>query len=290
MYTKYVEVMAKHATDIFKEMTGTEVLAHRVKRDERAGDTTQLAHTISYEHMDKPVKGQFVLGFVSEPIAIAVASALAEKVGLPPLTELDVVATDLLNEFMNTIVGRTISDWDRMGMPVRFSTPSSIKFSNVKIEMALDAQAYMVILSLTFSHIIFRLTFQEGDQGIPKGKRILVVEDSAVIRNIIAQTLEKNHIEVQQAENGRRAAEIYKDFHPHLVLMDLVMPEMGGFEAMESIRQYDPNASFIVLTSSSRRDEVLTAKKIGVRAYLIKPFKSALLLREVKKFFNCQPQ
>lgn len=286
MYAKYVEVLARHATEIFSDMTGTEVLNTKVKIDERLGLSPPLSHLISYEHLEKAVKGHFILGFDNNDMAISVAAALAEKMGLPSIDDMDEIATDLLNEFMNTIVGRTISEWDHMGMPVKFSPPSSVKFSQVAVDESLVTNAYIIMLSLTFSHIIFRVTFSEENQLKDEDRRILVVEDSAVIRNIIARTLQQFRFNVQQAENGQRATELYPEFRPHLVLMDLVMPEMGGLEAISTIRKFDPNARFIVLTSSARRDQVLEAKKMKVLSYLIKPFNPDLLMKEVKKAFS----
>lgn len=285
MYAKYVSVMAKHAKLVFEEMTGTEVMGYKVKHDDRLSGMAQWVHIISYSHMERAVEGEFILGFDSEDITLAVASALAEKMGLDPTTEMDDITADLINEFLNTIVGRTISDWDRMGMPVKFSPPKFVKSTKFKSDQTVVTEAYVIILSLTFSHVIFRITFNEESQVKGETKRIMVAEDSSIIRNIIAKTLMNYNFEVKQAENGKRAEEIYKSFKPHLVLMDLVMPEMGGIEAMQAIKKFDPEARFIVLTSSARRDEVLTAKKIGVRAYLIKPFNADALMREVNKVF-----
>ena len=285
MYTKYVEVLAKHAGQIFKEMTGAEILGVKVKIDERLSEAIPLAHAISYEHLEKDVKGQFILGFANKAMAISVASALAEKLGLSPLEDLDDVAADLLNEFMNIIVGRTISEWDRMGMPVRFSPPTSLRFASIRPDETWHAHSHVIIMSLTFSHVIFRVTFKEEDAREGEERRIMVVEDSAVIRNIIAKTLEQFNYRVRQAENGASAVRVFSEFRPNLVLMDLVMPEMGGMEAMTEIKKIDGGANFIVLTSSSRRDQVLAAKKIGVKAYLIKPFNPDLLMRTVNGFF-----
>lgn len=286
MYTEYVEILAKHANGIFEEMTGADVLNHRIKLDERLGVSTPYAYTIAYEHMEKNIKGQFVLGFANNAMAVAVASALAEKMGLPPVSDLDDIAVDLLGEFLNTIIGRTISEWDQMGLPVRFSPPQAERFARIETEEGFSTESYVIILSLAFSHIIFRLTFQEERALEKEPRRILVVEDSAVIRNVIAKTLEQFGFKVRQAENGQRAVEIYESFQPDLVLMDLVMPELGGLPAMSTIRSLDPEARFIVLTSSSRRDEVLAAKDIGVAAYLIKPFNPDLLMREINKVFD----
>ena len=284
-YLKYVEALATQATEIFVEMTGTEVLTHKVKLDERNGETIPLAHVISYEHIDQPVKGEFILGFANNSMAISVASALADKMGLAPVNELDEIAIDLLNEFMNTIVGRTISDWDRMGLPVQFSPPSALKFSQFTPDENLSTQTYVVILNLTFSHVIFRVTFKEENKLNCENKRILVAEDSAVIRNVIARTLQQYQFSVEQAENGRLAVNLYDSFKPELVIMDLIMPEMGGLEAMEIIRKKDPQAKFVVLTSSSRRDQVLHARKLGVTSYLIKPFNPEMLMKHVMRCF-----
>ena len=283
MYGKYVDVLAKHAQVVFQEMTGTEILNVQVKIDERFSGVEPMVHVIEYEHLEKKVKGNFVLGFASSAMTVAVASGLAEKMGLEPVTEIDDIAADLIGEFLNTIVGRAISDWDRMGMPVRFSPPKFMKSARLQQDDQVTSVSYVIILSLAFSHVIFHVSFSEESSVMGESKRILVVEDSAVIRNIIAKTLSQLQYEVAQAENGLRATQIYPEFHPHLVLMDLVMPEMGGMEAMESIRKTDPDAKFIVLTSSARKDEVLSAKKLGVLSYLIKPFNPDSLIREVNK-------
>ena len=124
MFSEYVEVLARHAKVIFKQMTGTEVLGHKIKIDERQpADTLPLAHVIDYERIDNKIKGQFVLGFGNRVMAVSVAAALAEKMGLDPPEDMDAIAIDLLNEFLNIVVGRTISEWDRLGLPVRFSPP-----------------------------------------------------------------------------------------------------------------------------------------------------------------------
>ena len=289
MYTKYVEALAQHASQIFTSMTGTDILNVTVKNDERLTEQIPLAHVIDYEHMNKPVKGKFILGFASLDMAVAVAAGLAEKIGAPVPDSLDEIAADLLNEFMNTIVGRTISEWDLMGMPVKFGPPQSIRFSSFQLKNDVAVtHAYVVILSLTFSHIAFRVSFSDESRKKGRPLKIMVVEDSNVIRNIIAKTLQDAHFVVQQAENGQRATLIYPDFQPDLTLMDLVMPEMGGLEAIEAIKNKSPDAKFIVLTSTSRKDQVLIAKKLGVKAYLIKPFVPEVLIRTINNVLQEQ--
>jgi CheY-like chemotaxis protein len=289
MYAEYVKVLARYAEDIFRDMTGVDVLEHKVLPEERLSPGSPYAYVISYQHVEKGVTGQIVLGFANDAMALSVASSLGETMGLPRLEEMDDTAADLLGEFMNTIVGRTISEWDRMGMPVRFSPPTATRFAKVQREPTPgDEQTWAIILNLHQGHIVFRVTFQEGLAGGEEDsgrRRILVAEDSTVVRNFVVSTLEKNGFMVRHAENGRLATEMYDEFRPHLVLMDLVMPEMGGLDAMSAIREQHPEARFIVLTSSSRRDEVQAARDIGVDAYLIKPFKPDVLLAEVTTVF-----
>jgi two-component system chemotaxis response regulator CheY len=286
MFSDYVDALANQTKAVFEEMTGNEVLKYEVKKDQQPAEMAPWVHVITYEHVNKDVEGKFILGFADEAMALAVSSALAEKVGLEPISEMDEMAADVVNEFLNTIVGRAISDWDRMGMPVKFSPPQFMKAAKLETDDKVTTKAYEIILNLTFSHVIFRVTFSEESKSIGEGKKAMVVEDSAVIRSIIAKTLTQLGFEVQTAENGKIGVEMYSEFNPDLVLMDLVMPEMGGLEAIRNIKKWDKNSRFIILTSSARRDEVLEAKKLGVRSYLVKPFNPELLIREVAKIFG----
>jgi len=63
--------------------------------------------------------------------------------------------------------------------------------------------------------------------------------------------------------------------------MDLIMPEMGGLEAIIEIRRKNPNAKFVVLSSTSRTDEVVTAQTLNVLEYMIKPVKMADFVKKV---------
>ena len=113
-----------------------------------------------------------------------------------------------------------------------------------------------------------------------------MVKDSGVIRDIVSQTLTNAGFEVSQVGDGREGVDRCLQLKPDLVIMDLVMPNMGGLDAMAAIREVSPDAKFIVLTSSSRTDEVMTAKTIGVAAYLIKPFHGDALLKRVNQVLS----
>jgi len=72
--------------------------------------------------------------------------------------------------------------------------------------------------------------------------------------------------------------------------MDLVMPKMGGLDAIIEIQESDPEAKFVMLTSCSRKDEVVAAKTLKVLCYIIKPLKIENFLSKIKGDEQCWKQ
>ncbi|MBW4595983.1 MAG: hybrid sensor histidine kinase/response regulator [Brasilonema angustatum HA4187-MV1] len=112
-------------------------------------------------------------------------------------------------------------------------------------------------------------------------KTILVVDDSITVRQTVALTLEKADYQVLQAKDGYEAIErlqVHTDIH--LVLCDIEMPRMNGFEFLKD-RQQDPNLAnipVVMLTSRSSEKHRQLAFKLGANAYIIKPYLEHILL------------
>jgi DNA-binding NarL/FixJ family response regulator len=102
--------------------------------------------------------------------------------------------------------------------------------------------------------------------------RILSVDDHPVLRQGIAALVagQSDMSLVAEASNGREAIQQFRAHHPDVTLMDLQMPEMSGFDAMNAIRGEFPEARIIVLTTYASDVQVLRAIKAGARAYLLK--------------------
>jgi len=101
---------------------------------------------------------------------------------------------------------------------------------------------------------------------------VLVADDHAIIRDGICSLLAAipGLKVVGQAENGRNALEMARDFQPDIVIMDISMPELNGFEAARQIREEIPGTRIIALSMYAEKRYVLGMLKAGVSGYLIK--------------------
>lgn len=117
-----------------------------------------------------------------------------------------------------------------------------------------------------------------------KGKRVLVVDDEPDIVALVAYHLAKAGFRVSTASNGDDAVDEARKEHPSLIVLDLMLPGISGFDVLEAIRR-DPSTSGVaVLMLTARKDEVDRVKglSLGADDYLTKPFSPAELVLRVK--------
>ena len=114
--------------------------------------------------------------------------------------------------------------------------------------------------------------------------RILIVDDHTVVRDGLSAMLERqpDFSVVGEAGNGSEAVERAVDLEPDVTLMDLRMPEMDGVEAMRLIRERDPEAKFIVLTTFDTDEYIFDAIQAGAKGYLLKDTSRDELFRAVR--------
>ncbi|KAB1196565.1 MULTISPECIES: chemotaxis protein CheY [Haloferax] len=111
--------------------------------------------------------------------------------------------------------------------------------------------------------------------------KVLVVDDSAFMRNLLKQLLEGEHEVVGEAENGVEAVELYRELDPDVVTMDVVMPIRNGIEATSEIKTEDPGASVIMCTSVGQEEKMREAVEAGADGYITKPFQKPNVLQAI---------
>ena len=116
--------------------------------------------------------------------------------------------------------------------------------------------------------------------------KILVTDDSKMARKMVIKTLKEsssNELEIIEAQNGLEALDLYKQHLPKIVFLDLTMPVMDGFEALEKIKQFDENARVIIISADIQKlsmDRVLT---LGAFNFIKKPVDTQKMQQILKK-------
>lgn len=112
--------------------------------------------------------------------------------------------------------------------------------------------------------------------------RVLIVDDSPFIHKAISRALASGDFEVCGiGSNGKEGAELYTKLKPDLVTMDITMPVMDGLDSARLIMSGDPGAKIIMLSAMGDEELMKSAKAIGIRVFLQKPFKSDEMLKAI---------
>ena len=123
-------------------------------------------------------------------------------------------------------------------------------------------------------------------------RKILAVDDEKHILRLVQINLEKAGYEVVTGSNGREAVEKVRSEKPELVVMDVMMPEMDGFEALKQLKS-DPETAdipVIMLTAKAQDADVFHGWQSGADLYLTKPFNPMELLTFVKRIFDSKDE
>jgi DNA-binding response OmpR family regulator len=112
-------------------------------------------------------------------------------------------------------------------------------------------------------------------------ERILIVEDELVLRETLAYNLDKQGYTVLSAGDGDRAVEIAREENPDLILLDIMLPGIDGFEVCRILRQ-EMNVPIVMLTARGDEVDKVVGLEVGADDYLTKPFSMRELLARVK--------
>lgn len=116
--------------------------------------------------------------------------------------------------------------------------------------------------------------------------RILLVEDEEEIRKIINMNLVMEGYEVVTAVNGMKALEIAQNQHFDLIILDVMLPELDGFQICEQVRLRNSKVGIIIVSAKDTSQDRITGLKLGADDYLTKPFNLEELLLRIAKLLK----
>ncbi|MBS1155830.1 MAG: two-component system response regulator [Proteobacteria bacterium] len=117
-------------------------------------------------------------------------------------------------------------------------------------------------------------------------KKILIVDDSPTERHFLGELLTKNGFQVLSLESGEEAVARVEEIMPDLILMDVVMPGMNGFQATRTINRNEAtrHIPIIMCTSKNQETDMVWAKRQGAAEYVVKPVDPQELLAKIATF------
>jgi len=112
---------------------------------------------------------------------------------------------------------------------------------------------------------------------------VLYIEDDEGVRTVNSRFLSRMFNELYEAKDGQEGYELYKKYHPDIILTDINMPKLDGISLAKKIRKEDKNTKIIISTAYSDKEYLLEAIELNLEKYIIKPLNSRNLLPALTK-------
>ena len=114
-------------------------------------------------------------------------------------------------------------------------------------------------------------------------KNVLVVDDEEEICDFLKSFFEDRQYQVETAHSGVQALEKIKQFNPHVILLDIQMPEMDGMKALKIIKQENPQIKVIMVTAVETQEKIEESMRLGADNYITKPLSLEYLENDVQE-------
>ena len=121
-----------------------------------------------------------------------------------------------------------------------------------------------------------------GDTSV--SHTVLICDDAIFMRTMLSDILQQAGFDVVgEAETGAQAVDRYRELRPDLVTMDIVMPDMGGIDAVREITRNDPGAKVLMCSAMGQQALVVEAIQAGAKDFVVKPFQPSRVLEAVQR-------
>lgn len=119
-------------------------------------------------------------------------------------------------------------------------------------------------------------------------RAILVADDDPDILSIVSMSLETQDYTVYKATNGREAVDLARQHHPDLILMDMMMPVLSGYEAVVELKADATTKDIVIvgLSAKAMATDMERATDVGIDGYITKPFRIAQILTVVESYLT----
>jgi two-component system response regulator MtrA len=123
------------------------------------------------------------------------------------------------------------------------------------------------------------------NDGSKEKTRILVVDDDPELLRIVGRTLELEGFDVTTASDGKTALTLLPECRPHLVVLDVMMPDLDGYETLELIRKQS-DVPVLMLTALSNTSSLEKSVDLGADRYVTKPFRTGELVARIRSLLR----
>ncbi len=121
-----------------------------------------------------------------------------------------------------------------------------------------------------------------GATTLDRKLKVLITDDSKLLRKKLRQELEALDCEVLEAENGKDAVMLNLQEPIDCIFLDIVMPEVGGIEALQVIKEVNPDLPVIMLSSAGTPQKLMTTLKMGAMDFIQKPYSSDQIKKTIE--------
>ncbi len=113
--------------------------------------------------------------------------------------------------------------------------------------------------------------------------KILIAEDDKVTQALYTKGLPENICTSKIVANGAEAVSIFEKWQPDIILLDLNMPIVNGYQALKTIRASEAGkkTTIIMVTSTSDKDNIIACAQLGIQGYIVKPFKTKEIAQKI---------
>lgn len=229
---------------------------------------------VSYKELDSNHSNSTVIEFTCRDTGVGMSKEFQNKIFEPFAQE----HMGSRSKYVGTGLGMPIAKSlvEKMGGSIAFTSQEGVGSQFViRIPFKIDEE-----------HKNERV--KESASASIEGLSILLVEDNELNMEIAKFIIENEGARVTCATNGKEAVDIYKNSPESfdIILMDIMMPEMDGYEATRMIREMDLNIPIVAMTANAFMEDKMKAKKAGMNAHVSKPLDKDKLIRVIAKLCN----